>query len=349
MAFRSVTGRARAAADRPLFGEEAWHRRFHLRTHRLTAPFRFVGLLLTGVLWVLFLPDIPGPHGVQAAVIAGGWLYAAGGWLLLRRTEPPAWGLYSLDCLDLAATLAWVVSTGAGRSPILPLTVVGAAGLSIRLPMETGALLAIVYAVAVLAATYGTGVSAWVNAAAVLLVGVGLALWSGLVRSERREGLRDGLTGTPGRDYGLFQVSDLLARGAFPFYVAVVDLDRFKDVNDRYGHSAGDAVLRLCATAMTARVRATDLLVRLGGDEFLLVMPGAGEVEATAVAERLRQGVEDAEFELRAPRAKVRLTVSVGVARALPGHTTSQLVRAADQQLYAAKAHRNRVAVSAGG
>src|SRR5579875_2031967 len=123
MAFRSVTDRARAAADRPLFGEEAWHRRFHLRTHRLTAPFRFVGLLLTGVLWMLFLPDIPGPHGVQAAVIAGGWLYAAGGWLLLRRPDPPAWGLYSLDCLDLAATLAWVVSTGAGRSPILPLTV----------------------------------------------------------------------------------------------------------------------------------------------------------------------------------------------------------------------------------
>ncbi len=127
------------------------------------------------------------------------------------------------------------------------------------------------------------------------------------------------------------------------FAVLLVDLDRFKDVNDRHGHLVGDQVLSQVARALTAGVRPHDLLGRFGGEEFCALLPGADLPDALAVAERLREQVA----LIRLPEhPQVRVTVSVGVhACDLGGpELVPESLEAADRALYAAKdAGRDRV------
>ena len=114
--------------------------------------------------------------------------------------------------------------------------------------------------------------------------------------------------------------------------LAICDLDRFKRVNDTLGHPAGDDVLRRFADLLRARTREDDVAVRLGGEEFALVLTGVGEREALAVAERLRREVAKEFREFPVP-----ISVSVGIAQTLPGENAEALVRAANRALFAAK------------
>lgn len=140
-------------------------------------------------------------------------------------------------------------------------------------------------------------------------------------------------------------------RGEQPSAVLVVDIDRFKLVNDRHGHLAGDAVLRRVGRTLTANLRSADRVGRFGGEEFVVVLPGAGEAAALAVAERLRAAVARMSFAgcVPDPVPALPISVSIGVACAPhDGAELAELLRAADRALYAAKSDgRNRVARAA--
>ncbi|MEK7470078.1 MAG: sensor domain-containing diguanylate cyclase [Planctomycetota bacterium] len=134
------------------------------------------------------------------------------------------------------------------------------------------------------------------------------------------------------------------ARQSHALSVAMVDCDRFKEINDTQGHAAGDAVLRELAQRFRGAIRAYDAVGRYGGEEFLVVLPDCTSPPARALSERLREGVAGAAFE--AGKGKLAVTVSVGVATMDRGAvaTAEDLVAAADDALYRAKAAgRNRV------
>jgi diguanylate cyclase (GGDEF)-like protein len=128
--------------------------------------------------------------------------------------------------------------------------------------------------------------------------------------------------------------------------VLALDVDHFKGVNDTHGHAMGDAALRAFAERLRGQLRQSDHLARLGGEEFIVLLPGAPLPKALEIAERLRHAVEDAPL-VEAPR--VAVTVSIGVAACRPGETGPGLLARADAAAYAAKrAGRNRVVAADG-
>ena len=139
-------------------------------------------------------------------------------------------------------------------------------------------------------------------------------------------------------------------RSAERFAVLFLDLDNFKQVNDRYGHEAGNVVLKETARQCGAHIRLTDLAGRYGGDEFVVVLVGTGEEGAVGVAEKIRASVQDVGKRMGYPDGFV--TASIGVAEYRPGpeHKDEDVLVAADRALYRAKAAgRNRVATGGPG
>jgi diguanylate cyclase (GGDEF)-like protein len=129
-----------------------------------------------------------------------------------------------------------------------------------------------------------------------------------------------------------------------PVSVLMIDIDHFKQVNDRFGHAAGDRALKATTAAIHANLREIDSFGRLGGEEFAALLPETTLAGAMLVAERLRQAVAATEVELE-ETSPLRLTVSLGVAERMTGETAiDQLLARADTALYRAKAAgRNRV------
>jgi diguanylate cyclase (GGDEF)-like protein len=167
-------------------------------------------------------------------------------------------------------------------------------------------------------------------------------------RSELRHkiaALVDPLTGLANRRSFMLDAENAIARRASrsePFAVLLADLDHFKTVNDAFGHAVGDKVLTVFADVLERSVAPLDLVGRIGGEEFALLLPGKTEAEAAAIAERMRVAFADAALELDGHA--VSATVSFGVAASGVGDLTGLLARA-DRALYAAKEQgRNRVA-----
>jgi two-component system cell cycle response regulator len=129
--------------------------------------------------------------------------------------------------------------------------------------------------------------------------------------------------------------------------VLLFDIDHFKQVNDTYGHAAGDDVLHELAARTINSVRSVDLVARLGGEEFVVVMPDTDIAIANAVAERMRLAVAREPFTVRAGGVKVPVTVSIGVTAATEGGDCRDgLLKRADDALYSAKTGgRNRVVI----
>jgi diguanylate cyclase (GGDEF)-like protein len=203
-------------------------------------------------------------------------------------------------------------------------------------------------------ATFGVAASETVAHPASLVVSIALlvsitavvAALSGAEVEQRTESVLDPLTGLLNRA-ALHRRFDELEQQARltddVLSLLVCDIDRFKAVNDTYGHDRGDAVLRDVAYEMRKQLRSFELIYRLGGEEFVLVLPGATDKDARRIAERLRES-------LRAARpGGLGVTVSVGVASARGERVAFEsLFKEADRALYVAKANgRDRVVTAA--
>jgi len=164
----------------------------------------------------------------------------------------------------------------------------------------------------------------------------------------------DSLTGLHNRRYIDGRLRRLMARAAQsdgePVSVLLCDIDRFKQINDTWGHDAGDEILRQFAERVRSKVRAVDLACRYGGEEFLIVMPDTTLDFAAAAAERFRRAIEAEPFRIETGARELDVTASVGVAQSDPRDELEALIKRADTALYAAKeGGRNRVKVKLAG
>jgi len=168
-----------------------------------------------------------------------------------------------------------------------------------------------------------------------------------VLETAQRQATTDGLTGLHNRHFLQAQLRvlhSLAARHGQPYAAVAMDVDGLKQVNDTFGHEMGDLALRGFANTVRKTIRQSDIGVRTGGDEFLVLAPHGGLDEAKVLAERVREAVE---LQGRA-EPHTAVTVSVGVAAWRPGRTAEQVLEAADAMLYAAKrAGKDRVMVEA--
>lgn len=163
-----------------------------------------------------------------------------------------------------------------------------------------------------------------------------------LYQETRAMAMTDPLTGVYNRHYFNRAIEPRFAAAHpdEPVAVLMVDLYDFKRVNDTWGHTAGDELLRAAGALLRQSVRTTDIVVRYGGDEFVLVLPGAGRQEAEAVAQRIQTAV--ARFNAGRPPGSPQLILNIGLAAATGGEWAALLARA-DAAMYAAKrSERNR-------
>ena len=169
-----------------------------------------------------------------------------------------------------------------------------------------------------------------------------------VLETAQRQATTDGLTGLHNRHFLAEQLRlmhSLAVRHGQPYSVVAIDVDGLKNVNDTFGHEQGDLALRGLANTMRKTLRASDVGVRTGGDEFLVLMAQSGLEESRIAAERVREAVE---LQGRAD-PKIAITVSAGVAAWRPGRSAEQVLEAADAMLYAAKrAGKDRVLAETG-
>lgn len=171
------------------------------------------------------------------------------------------------------------------------------------------------------------------------------------VQSSMEMAVMDQLTGLHNRrfmDSRLGVMFDESALRARSLAMLVLDVDRFKSVNDSWGHDAGDEVLREFADRVRACTRGIDLVARMGGEEIVVVLPDTTLEAAYAVAERIREQVEAEPFAIHRNTRSISVTVSIGVASRRAGDASSaEMLKRADEALYRAKeSGRNRVVVA---
>jgi diguanylate cyclase (GGDEF)-like protein len=163
----------------------------------------------------------------------------------------------------------------------------------------------------------------------------------------RKQTLTDPLTGLGTRRLLESELENEYCRAkryGHPFCIAVMDIDKFKQINDGAGHTAGDEVLRRVAETIQRTKRATDIAVRYGGDEIVLLMPETDQAHGFMVAERLRALIDEESRSTEGPH----ITISCGIAEWSPAHDEQpvELFQRADAALYEAKkAGRNRVCI----
>jgi diguanylate cyclase (GGDEF)-like protein len=180
------------------------------------------------------------------------------------------------------------------------------------------------------------------NALTIGLMNLALAMIDHLQRRLLEHAIRDPLTGVYNRRYLDARLGELIIRHRrrpAPSTVLLVDVDHFKEVNDELGHDAGDRVLQQLVQVLQQRLRRSDLVFRMGGEEFLVLLPDTDAAGGVTVAENLRAAV--AEAALLPERT---ITVSVGVAEIRASDTVPTWTKRADQAMYVAKeAGRNLV------
>ena len=168
------------------------------------------------------------------------------------------------------------------------------------------------------------------------------------IAKESAEALarRDDLTGLNNRRAFYSDGEKLLnqaKRYVHPFSLIMLDVDHFKKINDTYGHAAGDDVLVSLANTLKAQVREVDIIGRLGGEEFAIILPETTLTDASAMAERLRVGLEN--IKVRSEKGSISITASFGIAIYSQEYTSLEdIINKADEALYQAKRNgRNRV------
>ncbi len=173
------------------------------------------------------------------------------------------------------------------------------------------------------------------------------------VRNGLNAAVTDPLTGLYNRRYAemhLSQIGQQARQTGKDYTLMLIDIDHFKSVNDTFGHPAGDEVLKNLANRLRRNLRPVDLLARVGGEEFLVIMPATSDELARLAADRLRRLVNDEPFWIGKDKDRLPVTISVGVAvdrAASPEPKATELISRADKALYRAKASgRNMVSVS---
>ncbi len=174
-------------------------------------------------------------------------------------------------------------------------------------------------------------------------------------QDARRQSLHDGLrmavtdplTGLYNRRYATRKLAQIAGAGD-AYGLLMLDLDHFKKINDLHGHAAGDDVLTYISDALGANLRDSDLLARIGGEEFLVALPGATRAQAVATAERLRKIIDRARIPLSKGGPALKVTMSIGLFHSTGAAIeVDELLARADTALYRSKAHgRNRVSIS---
>jgi len=175
---------------------------------------------------------------------------------------------------------------------------------------------------------------------------------SGLALSEKLASLiiREALTGLFNQIYIRQRLEEEIYRSKrynHPLSLLMIDLDNFKALNDRYGHAAGDHLLKYFSQLILETIRPSDIAARYGGEEFLIILPETTREEAQAVAERLRNRLSLYPFRIDSRKEDVLFTISVGIST-FPEYSQSgdELITLADMALYQAKKEgKNRVAV----
>ena len=162
--------------------------------------------------------------------------------------------------------------------------------------------------------------------------------------NERKMAMLDPLTGVHNRmayDERIVDELERFERYKTPFVLSVWDLDRFKRINDDYGHQAGDRVLQALAEILGNSVRRVDFVARYGGEEFIVIIPNTSIAGAMNLAEKIRRQVEKMRFHHNG--RQVDVTISCGLAEARSGDSVENLFKRADDALYQAKkSGRNR-------
>jgi diguanylate cyclase (GGDEF)-like protein len=267
-----------------------------------------------------------------------------------RRPELAIAGAWALAQLLIAVAIAF---TGAADSPAVAWLAIPVVTLSARFDLRGVIAGVALTAMLMIAATVLPDPSVLTQAPQkiisplTLLVAVA-CLSTALMRSDidhRTDSVIDGLTGMLNRRALDARVAELAAQAQVtgePIGLVIGDLDRFKRVNDEHGHAVGDAVLVDVAYNLRKELRAFDLAYRLGGEEFLILLPGATLAESAGVAERLRDAVAERQA------GGLSVTMSFGVASSGGGEFAyADVLAAADGALYQAKHDgRNRVAVA---
>ncbi|RON16536.1 GGDEF domain-containing protein [Pseudomonas frederiksbergensis] len=169
-----------------------------------------------------------------------------------------------------------------------------------------------------------------------------------LYRAATQSALRDPLTDTGNRtamDQTLQREIEMSRRHSQPLSLLMLDIDHFKHINDTYGHSAGDEVLKAVAASIKNQLRNVDMVFRFGGEEFMILLSNTSREAAAMVGERLRFAVQAQDYV--AEDKMIELTVSIGCSTLLPGESAESLLRRADSALYVAKREgRNRLAMA---
>ena len=265
-----------------------------------------------------------------------------------RRISHPEYAIFSGWVLSQAAIGVAVAVTGGHDSPILVVAAMPIVSLSARFPVRVVAAGVVITLAIMAAATVGVDPDAvgddptLVVLCATVVLSVGV-LSTALLRSDlehRDQAVVDPLTGMLNRSALDGRIAELEQQSRVvdqPIAVIVADVDRFKSINDKQGHAAGDQVLAEVSSLIRNELRAFDLAYRIGGDEFLMLVPGAGLDDAKRLADTLRKAI-DAE-----PLGDgLRVTASFGVSASKPGEPFeySAVFDDADSALLKAKTER---------
>jgi diguanylate cyclase (GGDEF)-like protein len=278
---------------------------------------------------MIVLPFWPVHHKAVDLVVAA-VLLPVGLAMWFARKHAPTWAVHAGLILGLCSTTASVWAAGptaASQSPALYygfLTAFAAAFIARRLTVGYVALAGGLYLGALLTHWRAALATQWTFT--MIAIALPCVVISTLAGRLRTQALQDALTGLPNRR----RLEELLAvqvnmgrREGWPFSIATIDLDGFKQINDKDGHAAGDQLLKTTTRGWLRVLRSTDSLARTAGDEFVLVLPGSELEEAQAVVARLREHVPTVRF-------------SAGIV-SWSGHSIDELLRRADAGLYAAK------------
>jgi diguanylate cyclase (GGDEF)-like protein len=283
-------------------------------------------------------------------------LFFAGADALTPRMKRPEYLMFAA-WIGSELTIAGAVSLeGRPGDTALSWLAIPVITLSSRFPIR-GVVAGVVIAVlATLTVAFGVDAHAVTSGPQILIAPIALilsvaVLSTALMESDiqhRSDAVIDQLTGMLNRKALAVRVQELAQQSNVtgePVGVIVADLDRFKQVNDTHGHAAGDAVLKDVAYALRKQLRAFDLAYRLGGEEFLILVPGSDLEQTAELAERLRERVADSPLG-----EGVKVTMSLGVAASEHGgrFNYAAVFSVADAALYSAKHHgRDRVCVAA--